>query len=64
MVAAGVGQRVGGGVLKQYREIGGVPMLLRALRPFVSHPEVKHVVVALPATHAAAPPERLAALAG
>lgn len=64
VVAAGVGQRAGGGVLKQYREIGGVPMLLRALRPFVSHPEVKHVVVALPATHAAAPPEWLAALAG
>jgi 2-C-methyl-D-erythritol 4-phosphate cytidylyltransferase len=64
VVAAGVGRRVGGGVLKQYREIGGVPMLLRALRPFVSHPKVRHVVVALPATHAAAPPEWLAALAG
>ncbi len=64
IVAAGVGRRVGGGVLKQYREIGGVPMLLRALRPFVSHPKVRHVVVALPATHAAAPPEWLAALAG
>lgn len=59
-----MGRRVGGGVLKQYREIGGVPMLLRALRPFVSHPKVRHVVVALPATHAAAPPEWLAALAG
>jgi 2-C-methyl-D-erythritol 4-phosphate cytidylyltransferase len=64
VVAAGVGRRAGGGVLKQYREIGGVPMLLRALRPFVSHPKVRHVVVALPATHAAAPPEWLAALAG
>lgn len=64
VVAAGVGRRVGGGVLKQYREIGGVPMLLRALRPFVAHPKVRHVVVALPATHAAAPPEWLAALAG
>lgn len=64
VVAAGVGRRAGGGVLKQYREIGGVPMLLRALRPFVSHPKVRHVVVALPATHAAAPPEWLAALEG
>ncbi|HEX6644147.1 MAG TPA: 2-C-methyl-D-erythritol 4-phosphate cytidylyltransferase [Gemmatimonadales bacterium] len=64
VVAAGVGRRIGGGVLKQYREIAGVPMLLRALRPFVAHPEVKHVVVALPATHAAAPPEWLGALAG
>lgn len=51
-------------MLKQYREIAGVPMLLRALRPFVSHPDVKHVVVALPAMHAAAPPEWLASLTG
>jgi 2-C-methyl-D-erythritol 4-phosphate cytidylyltransferase len=64
VVAAGVGKRIGGGTLKQYREIAGVPMLLRALRPFVAHPEVKHVVVALPATHAAAPPEWLGSLAG
>src|SRR5690606_2463231 len=46
------------------REIGGVPMLLRALRPFVSHPEVLQVVVALPAMHAAAPPDWLAGLGG
>ncbi len=64
VVAGGRGERLGGGVLKQYREIAGVPMLLRALRPFVSHPEVGHVVVALPATHATAPPEWLALLAG
>lgn len=64
VVAGGRGERLGGGVLKQYREIAGVPMLLRALRPFVSHPEVAHVVVALPATQATAPPEWLALLAG
>jgi 2-C-methyl-D-erythritol 4-phosphate cytidylyltransferase len=64
VVAGGRGERLGGGVLKQYREIAGVPMLLRALRPFVSHPEVGQVVVALPATHATAPPEWLALLAG
>ena len=63
IVAAGRGERLGGS-LKQYREIAGVPMLVRALRPFVSHPEVAHVVVALPATHAAAPPEWLSVLAG
>lgn len=62
-MAAGRGERLGGS-LKQYREIAGVPMLVRALRPFLSHPEVGHVVVALPATHAAAPPEWLRALAG
>ena len=64
LVAGGRGERLGGGVLKQYREIAGVPMLLRALRPFVSHPEIAHVVVALPATQAAAPPEWLALLLG
>jgi len=63
IVAAGRGERVGGS-LKQYREIAGVPMLVRALRPFLSHPEIGHVVVALPATHAAAPPEWLSVLAG
>lgn len=64
VVAGGRGERLGGGVLKQYREIAGVPMLVRALRPFVSHPEVAHVVVALPATQAAAPPAWLALLIG
>ena len=64
VVAGGRGERLGGGVLKQYREIAGVPMLLRALRPFVSHPEVAQVVIALPAAHAAAPPEWLAMLDG
>ncbi len=64
VVAGGRGERLGGGVLKQYREIAGVPMLLRAVRPFVSHPEVAQVVIALPAAHAAAPPEWLAMLDG
>lgn len=64
VLAAGRGDRLGGGTLKQYRDIAGVPMLLRALRPFVSHPEVAHVVVALPATQATAPPEWLALLQG
>jgi len=63
IVAAGRGERLGGS-LKQYREIAGVPMIVRAMRPFLSHPEVGHVVAALPATHAAAPPEWLRALAG
>src|SRR5688500_1848630 len=39
-------------------------MLLRAVRPFVSPPEVAQVVIALPAAHAAAPPEWLAMLDG
>ena len=62
LVAAGKGERAGAGVPKQYREIGGVPMLLRSLRPFASHPEVAEIVVALPPADAAAPPPWLAGL--
>jgi 2-C-methyl-D-erythritol 4-phosphate cytidylyltransferase len=64
IVAAGRGVRLGGLVPKQYRELGGVPMLLRALRPFASHPEVAHVVVVLPAADAVRPPLFLAELTG
>jgi 2-C-methyl-D-erythritol 4-phosphate cytidylyltransferase len=64
VVAAGRGVRLGGPVPKQYRELGGVPMLLRALRPFASHPEVAHVVVVLPEADAARPPAFLAELTG
>ncbi|HET7041427.1 MAG TPA: 2-C-methyl-D-erythritol 4-phosphate cytidylyltransferase, partial [Gemmatimonadales bacterium] len=54
IVAAGQGLRAGGGEPKQFRPIAGVPMLLRALRPFTTHPEVAQVVVVLPAEVAAA----------
>lgn len=64
VVAAGQGLRAGGGEPKQFRPIAGVPMLLRALRPFVAHPEVAQVVVVLPADIAAAPPAWLAELGG
>jgi 2-C-methyl-D-erythritol 4-phosphate cytidylyltransferase len=64
IVAAGAGVRAGPGEPKQFRPILGVPMLLRALRPFLSHPQVDHVVVTLPAGHAEHPPEWLAKLAG
>jgi 2-C-methyl-D-erythritol 4-phosphate cytidylyltransferase len=64
LVAAGQGTRLGGPVPKQYRELGGVPMLLRALRPFVAHPDVAHTVVVLPASDAARPPAWLAELLG
>ncbi len=62
-MAAGAGSRIGG-LPKQYRPIAGVPMLLRALRPFTGHREVAHVVLVLPPGHAARPPEFLAGLAG
>lgn len=63
IVAAGRGARVGG-TPKQFRELAGVPVLLRALRPFTSHPAVACTVVALPEADASAPPEWLASLVG
>ena len=62
--AAGRGVRAGAGAPKQFRPIGGVPMLLRAIRPFARHAAVRHIVVALPLEHAATPPDWLAALLG
>ncbi len=64
IVAAGAGVRAGPGEPKQFRPILGVPMLVRALRPFTSHPEVAHVVVALPTGYAERPPEWLGRLVG
>ena len=56
--------RAGPGEPKQFRSILGVPMLLRALRPFTSHPDVDHVVVALPSGYAERPPEWLERVVG
>jgi 2-C-methyl-D-erythritol 4-phosphate cytidylyltransferase len=64
LAAAGQSLRLGGGTPKQYRELGGVPILLRSLRPFTAHPDVAHVVVVLPASDIAVPPAWLAPLAG
>ena len=64
IVAAGAGLRAGPGEPKQFRPILGVPMLLRALRPFTSHPAVGQVVVVLPPGLEARPPEWLAKLVG
>ncbi|HET9602861.1 MAG TPA: 2-C-methyl-D-erythritol 4-phosphate cytidylyltransferase [Gemmatimonadales bacterium] len=64
LLAAGRGARAGEGEPKQFRPIAGVPMLLRALRPFASHPDVGQIVVALPKAVAASPPEWLTAARG
>ncbi len=61
-MAAGRGERLGGVTLKQYQLIGGVPMVLRALRPFTSHPDVAHIVLVLPPEDAATPPAFLSGL--
>jgi 2-C-methyl-D-erythritol 4-phosphate cytidylyltransferase len=62
VVAGGSGTRLGGSVRKQYLELGGEPVLLRATRPFVGHPSIGAVVVVLPADDAADPPGWLTAL--
>ena len=62
VVAAGRGVRLGGDIAKQYCLIAGVPMVLRALRPFLSHPDVAQVVLVLPPADAASPPAFLSAL--
>ncbi len=58
--AGGAGLRMGDrGVRKQYTELAGEPVLLRSLRPFLDHPEVEWIVVALPADDVEGPPFEL-----
>ena len=64
VVAAGRGTRMGGTLPKQYLDLVGVPVLLRAIRPFAAHPDVVSIVVVLPPADAAAPPPWLANLVG
>lgn len=72
IVAAGQGTRVGGDVPKQFREIAGIPLLLRAIRPFSTHPDVGHIIVVVPGADHDRPPgwlveatgERLQLVAG
>lgn len=52
--AGGSGRRMG--ARKQYLELAGEPILLHAVRPFLEHPRVERVIVALPSEDAASPP--------
>ena len=45
IVAAGKGERLGGGLPKQYRVLGGKPVLRRAVEALASHPAVDGVRV-------------------
>lgn len=45
-----------GDVRKQYLELDGEPILLRAIRVFLEHPAFESVIVALPAVDMAEPP--------
>jgi len=59
--AGGRGRRMGG-ARKPFLELDGEPILLRALRPFLEHPCITSVVIALAPEDAADPPDWLATL--
>lgn len=64
IVAAGKATRFGGDIPKQYQLLAGAPVLLHALRPFASHPDIDRIVIVIPADDHANPPEWLGAVAG
>ncbi|MCC6949052.1 MAG: bifunctional 2-C-methyl-D-erythritol 4-phosphate cytidylyltransferase/2-C-methyl-D-erythritol 2,4-cyclodiphosphate synthase [Bradyrhizobiaceae bacterium] len=43
LVAAGRGERAGGGLPKQFLPLGGESVLRRTLRPFVAHPQIEAI---------------------
>lgn len=47
LVAAGRGERAGGGVPKQYRELAGKMVLERTLERFLAHPDIDAVIVVI-----------------
>ncbi len=49
IVAAGRGVRAGGEIPKQYRDIGGTPVLRHTIAAFLSHPGIDRVVVTISA---------------
>ena len=56
IVAGGAGSRVGGSELKQFRWVGGKPMLLHSVQTFMGRPDVVSVVCVLPPSLAGDPP--------
>ena len=51
IVAAGSGERMGSGLPKQYRELGGKPVLRWAVEALLNHPRVDQVRVVIGAVH-------------
>lgn len=51
IVAAGVGERAGGGIPKQYRKLGGQSVLRKTVNAFLDHPEVDGVQVVFNPRH-------------
>ncbi|MDD2229409.1 MAG: 2-C-methyl-D-erythritol 4-phosphate cytidylyltransferase [Candidatus Cloacimonetes bacterium] len=48
ITAAGSGLRLTGATKKQYRELGGIPILMRSLEPFFVSPLVNNIIVTAP----------------
>ncbi len=48
ITAAGSGLRLPGDIKKQYRNLGGIPILIRSLEPFMSSPLISNVIVTVP----------------
>lgn len=46
--AAGLGLRMGGSIRKQFRSLGGVPLVVHALRVFQASPVIDSIVLAVP----------------
>lgn len=59
--AAGSGERMGRAA-KAFLPLAGEPLLLRSVRPFLDHPDVEAVAIALAAEYVSDPPDWLAAL--
>lgn len=47
IVAAGSGTRAGGGIPKQYRKVGGVPVIARAFDALAGHPAIDAVYIVI-----------------
>jgi 2-C-methyl-D-erythritol 4-phosphate cytidylyltransferase/2-C-methyl-D-erythritol 2,4-cyclodiphosphate synthase len=62
IVAAGSGERMGGGVPKQYRPLGGKPVLRWAVEALLRHPRVDAVRVVISQVHEALARESLKGL--
>lgn len=63
IVAAGKGERLGGGVPKQYRAIGGKPVLRRAVESLMRHPAISRIQLVIGAGQDTLAAEALAGLA-
>lgn len=48
ITAAGSGLRLPGDIKKQYRNLGGIPILIRSLEPFMGSPLISNVIVTVP----------------